>query len=91
MLTDDEKRKKYDTFGSVGSSIKALARREASIGRNTPLRVGKDERSATDWGNIFGGNSATSDFFRTIFGQEFRAAMAPVFPAKAKICKPSWL
>jgi curved DNA-binding protein len=85
VLTDDEKRKKYDTFGSDWEQYQSSGQTGGfDWSKYAAPGGGKDERSATDWGNIFGGNSATSDFFRTIFGQEFRGRDGAGFPRKGQ-------
>jgi len=78
VLTDDEKRKKYDAFGSdwelhrnAGQADNfdwsKYASREGG-GRAGPGQAGA---SAGDWEDMFGGGQGTSDFFSALFGREF--------------------
>ncbi len=73
VLSDDEKRMKYDAFGAdwerhqnTGNADDFDWSKYASQGKG---RAGKD---SADWEDIFGQDQGSSDFFRNIFGQGFR-------------------
>jgi len=73
ILSDDEKRKKYDAFGSDWEQHqKAGQAEDFDWSKYASQGSGREGKAAPDWENIFGGNAGSSEFFRTIFGQAFR-------------------
>ncbi|MFA6507483.1 MAG: DnaJ C-terminal domain-containing protein [Treponemataceae bacterium] len=72
VLSDDEKRKKYDALGSDWEQ-----HQNAGPGDNFDWSKyasgasGQPGNSSENWSDLFGNNDETSDFFRNIFGQGF--------------------
>jgi curved DNA-binding protein len=85
VLSDDEKRKKYDAFGSDWEQYQSSGQTGGfDWSKYAGQDSGKDEKPGRDWGEFFGGSSSSSDFFRTIFGQGFRGGEGADFPRKGR-------
>jgi len=73
VLSDDDKRRKYDAFGSDWDQHQKEGQAEDfDWSKYASQGSGREGKAAPDWENIFGGNAGSSEFFRTIFGQAFR-------------------
>ncbi|MCX7027165.1 MAG: J domain-containing protein [Spirochaetes bacterium] len=85
VLIDDDKRGKYDTLGmdweqhqNAGQADGFDWSKYASPGN------GKEGERTARWEDLFGMGSGTSDFFKTIFGQEFRGREGTQFARKGQ-------
>ena len=95
VLIDDEKRKKYDTLGSdweqqqnAGAAngfdwSKYASQGYASQGYASQ-GSGNTGGRTMKWEDVFGKGAETSDFFRTIFGQEFGDGAGGQFARKGQ-------
>jgi curved DNA-binding protein len=73
VLTDDEKRKKYDAFGSDWEQHQNSGQADNFDWSKYASQGGRQEGASTrNWEDLFGGDSDPSDFFSTLFGQDFR-------------------
>lgn len=73
VLTDDEKRRKYDAFGSDWEQHQNSGQADNfDWSKYAPQEGGQEGASTQNWDDVFGGGFDPSDFFRTLFGQEFR-------------------
>jgi curved DNA-binding protein len=85
VLSDDEKRRKYDAFGSDWEQYQSSGQTGNFDWSKYAAQGGaKDGDPAQDWKDFFGGNTTTSDFFKTIFGQEFRGREGAGFARKGR-------
>jgi curved DNA-binding protein len=85
VLIDDDKRKKYDTFGTdweqhenSGQANDFDWSKYASQGRE------KEEDRGQDWEDLFGRGAGASDFFRTLFGHGFPGREGASFARKGQ-------
>ena len=85
VLSDDEKRKKYDLLGSdwerhqnAGPGDNFDWSRYSSASRE------RDGGSSQHWQDLFDNDEGVSDFFRTIFGQGFRSQGGRRFAARGR-------
>jgi curved DNA-binding protein len=70
VLSDPEKRKKYDAFGSDWERYANSGRAEDfDWSKYAAQKNEKAENGERNWEDVFGENSEASDFFRNIFGQ----------------------
>jgi curved DNA-binding protein len=70
VLSDDEKRRKYDAFGSDWEKYNASGRADDfDWSKYSPREGGKATEREQYWGDVFGEDSDASDFFKSIFGQ----------------------
>ena len=70
VLTDDEKRKKYDAFGSDWEQHQNAGRADDfDWSKYASGASGQAGNAGQNWEDLFGGDSASSDFFKFIFGQ----------------------
>jgi curved DNA-binding protein len=79
VLSDDEKRRKYDAFGSDWEQYQKGEKSEdfdwGKYARpGSPPGGGQAGNSTQSWEDLFGEDSGSSEFFRTIFGRAFRGA-----------------
>jgi curved DNA-binding protein len=87
VLIDDDKRKKYDELGMDWEQHQNAEQaggfdwsKYASRGNGT----GNEGTRAPKWEDLFGTGSGTSDFFKTIFGQEFRGREGAQFASRGQ-------
>ena len=72
VLSDDEKRKKYDVLGSDWERYQNAGQGDQfDWSKYSSQGNGGQEDAGRDWGDVFGNGSDASDFFRNIFGQGF--------------------
>jgi len=72
VLSDDEKRKKYDALGSDWERSRSTGQEhDFDWSRYASRSGGQEGNPGRNWEDLFGGDAASSDFFRTIFGQGF--------------------
>ena len=85
VLIDDEKRKKYDLLGSDWEQHQDAERPEGfDWSKYSSPGNGKARAQTVNWEEVFGRNSGKSDFFRTIFGQEFGDAEGSLYAARGQ-------
>lgn len=68
VLSDPEKRKKYDQFGQNWKAYEESAAGQGGYRGYGPGQGGHFSFSEEDFSNIFGGTGGHSDFFETLFG-----------------------
>jgi len=85
VLSDDEKRKKYDAIGAEWEQ-QATRGQGAPFDwtKYTPPGGGYGEARSGNWEDLFGDDQGFSDFFRNIFGQDFRGREEPSFAVKGR-------
>ena len=72
VLSDDEKRRKYDAFGSDWEQHqKAGQAEDFDWSKYAAPKGGRQGNGTQDWEDIFGDDAGSSDFFKTVFGQAF--------------------
>lgn len=81
VLSDDEKRRKYDALGS-GEDFARSAYANQGSGQE-----GQGSQGTQDWDGIFGKDSSSSEFFRTIFGAAFGSGEGARFARKGRNLK----
>jgi len=75
VLSDDEKRRKYDALGSDWEQRQKTGGAEGFDWSKYAARDGGQESEAAQgWEDIFGNDAGSSDFFKTVFGQAFTGA-----------------
>lgn len=88
VLTDDEKRKKYDAFGSDWEQHQNAGQAGNFDWSKYASREGgggsASGATARNWEDLFGGGSDPSDFFSALFGQEFRGRGSSRFGRKGQ-------
>ncbi len=85
VLTDDEKRRKYDAFGSDWEQHQNSGQADTfDWSKYATRESGQEGASTQNWEDLFGGDSDPSDFFRTLFGQEFRSREGGRFARKGQ-------
>lgn len=76
VLTDDEKRKKYDAFGADWEQHQNAGQADNFDWSKYAYREGGQESASGDsganWEDLFGGDSGQSDFFSRLFGRDFQ-------------------
>lgn len=88
VLTDDEKRKKYDDFGADWEQHQNSGQADNFDWAKYASRGGGQERasggSGANWEDLFGGDSDQSDFFSRLFGQNFQGRGGARFARKGQ-------
>ena len=85
VLIDDEKRKKYDQLGSDWGQHQDAERPEGfDWSKYSSSGNGKARSQTVNWEGIFGKDSGKSDFFRTVFGQEFGDSKGSRYAARGQ-------
>jgi curved DNA-binding protein len=85
VLTDDEKRRKYDAFGSDWEQHQASGQTDNFDWSKYASQQNRQQgASSRNWEDLFGGDSETSDFFKILFGQEFRGRGSAGFARKGQ-------
>jgi curved DNA-binding protein len=75
VLSDDDKRRKYDAFGADWETSQKAGRAEDfDWSKYAAPESGQGSGTEPEWEDLFGGNAGTSEFFRTIFGRAFKGA-----------------
>jgi curved DNA-binding protein len=86
VLIDDEKRGKYDTLGMDWEQHQN-AEQDSGFDwskYSAPHGNGEGGERPPEWEDLFGMGSGTSDFFRTIFGQNFGGQEGAPFARKGQ-------
>jgi curved DNA-binding protein len=81
VLSDDEKRKKYDELGSDWELHQATGQSDHfDWSKYATQENGQNRTREQNWEDFFGnaGKSGTSDFFRNLFGQGYRGTSGTV-------------
>lgn len=85
VLADDEKRRKYDAFGSDWEQHQSSGQADNfDWSKYASPEGGQEGASTQNWEDLFGGESDPSDFFRTLFGREFRGREGARFARKGQ-------
>lgn len=84
VLSDDEKRRKYDAFGSDWEQHQNSGQAGDFDWSKYAAQGSGQEAPAQDWEDIFGNGADASDFFRTIFGSGFGGREGAKFPRKGQ-------
>jgi len=88
VLTDDEKRKKYDDFGADWEQHQHAGQADNFDWSKYASRGGGQESasgaSGANWEDLFGGDSDQSDFFSRLFGRDFRGRGGAGFARKGQ-------
>jgi curved DNA-binding protein len=85
VLTDDEKRRKYDAFGADWEQHQKSGRPDGFDWTKYSSWGGeKTGEPIRNWGNIFEMGHGTSEFFRTIFGRGFEGGDGALFARKGQ-------
>jgi len=85
VLSDDEKRQKYDLLGSDWEQRQNTDRPSGfDWSKYASPGSGEARGRAMNWEDVFGGGAGRSDFFRTVFGQEFGDAESAGFARKGQ-------
>ena len=67
VLSDDEKRKKYDAFGSDWEQHQQAGQaQDFDWGKYASQGQGRQGQSSENWEDLFGEDADTSEFFKTI-------------------------
>ena len=85
VLSDDEKRKKYDALGSDWEQYQAAGKEDNfDWSKYASPRNGREQTSEQNWGEFFGSGAGAdaSEFFRNIFGQAFGGRSTANFARK---------
>ena len=73
VLTDDEKRKKYDAFGADWERHQNAGQADnLDWSKYASREGGQESASGASWEDLFGGDSGQSDFFSRLFGRDFQ-------------------
>jgi len=73
VLTDEEKRKKYDAFGADWEQHQNAGQADNFDWSKYASRGGGQESaSGANWEDLFGGDAGQSDFFSRLFGRDFQ-------------------
>jgi len=85
VLSDDEKRRKYDAFGSDWEQYQSSGQTGNFDWSKYAAQGGdKNGNHAGDWKEFFNESTTSSDFFKAIFGQDFRGGAGAGFPRKGR-------
>lgn len=85
VLSDDEKRRKYDAFGADWEQHQSSGQAEDFDWSKYASRgSGASEDSAPKWEDLFGTGADPSDFFKTIFGRSFHGGEGASFARKGR-------
>jgi curved DNA-binding protein len=85
VLADDEKRRKYDAFGSDWEQHQNAGQTEDFDWSKYAARgSGQEGNAGQNWEDLFGKGSGSSDFFKTMFGQGFRGGEGAAFARKGQ-------
>jgi curved DNA-binding protein len=71
VLSDEEKRKKYDAFGADWEQHQSSGQAEGFDWSKYAQSGGQEGKAAPGWEDIFGEGADPSEFFKTIFGRGF--------------------
>jgi len=72
VLSDDEKRKKYDTLGSDWQQYQNSGQNQGfDWSKYASPGAGASGQGTQNWEDLFGGDGDTSDFFQNLFGRGF--------------------
>ncbi len=83
VLSDDEKRKKYDAIAADWERRKASGGGESfDWSKYTRQGAAYEQGGTQEWADIFGEDPGASDFFRNIFGRSFHSRDGRPFPLK---------
>jgi curved DNA-binding protein len=87
VLTDDEKRRKYDAFGADWEQHQHSGQAEnfdwSKYAPGAGER-GREEEPIRDWEGVFGMGADSSEFFKTIFGRGFQGGGGARFARKGQ-------
>jgi curved DNA-binding protein len=85
VLSDDEKRRKYDAFGSDWEQQQKTGQAEDFDWSKYASQGGNQGGDASQsWEDVFGKDSGSSEFFKTLFGQAFRGGGGARFARKGE-------
>lgn len=85
VLSDDEKRKKYDDISAEWAQQKTSGQGAPfDWSKYAPPGNGNGEEPSGKWEDLFGNDPGSSDFFRNIFGQSFRGPEKARFAVKGR-------
>ena len=85
VLSDDEKRKKYDELGSDWERYQAEGQGDQfDWAKYANQGTGQARSEERNWEEFFGGGANASDFFRNIFGRGFRDTSNGSFARKGQ-------
>ncbi|GAB1483581.1 J domain-containing protein [Treponema sp.] len=85
VLSDDEKRKKYDEIGTEWAQQKTAGKESPfDWSKYASPGYGTGGGTAGNWEDLFGNDPGTSEFFRNIFGQGFRDRKNPQYAFKGQ-------
>ncbi len=85
VLSDDEKRRKYDAFGSDWEQHQKTGKADDfDWSKYASRENGQEENSARNREEFFGEDSDMSDFFRNIFGQRFQGQEGAPFARRGQ-------
>jgi curved DNA-binding protein len=86
VLSDDEKRRKYDAFGSDWEQHQKEGQAEGDFDWSKYAAPGKEgeEDRAPDWEDLFAGRPGASDFFKTVFGDSFAGQGGAKLPRRGR-------
>jgi curved DNA-binding protein len=74
VLSDDQKRARYDQLGSAYSNFRTSGGRPGDFQWDDWFQQGSQQRGYGNAEETFGGAGGFSDFFRTIFGEAVRSS-----------------
>jgi curved DNA-binding protein len=85
VLIDDDKRKKYDAFGVDWEQHKSSEQaNDFDWSKYASAESREEGDRGQNWEDLFGKGSGASDFFKNIFGQEFRSGGGAQFALKGQ-------
>jgi len=84
VLSDDEKRRKYDEFGADWEQHQKEGQAENFDWSKYATAGGREGGGAQDWEGLFGKDAGSSEFFRTIFGQAYGGGAGARFARKGR-------
>lgn len=85
VLTDDEKRRKYDAFGSDWEQHQTSGQTDNFDWSKYASQKSRQEGASTqNWEDLFSRDLNFSDFFNTLFGREFRGREGARFAYKGQ-------
>jgi curved DNA-binding protein len=83
VLSDDDKRAKYDALGSDWEQHRNTGQAENfDWSKYASPGAGQAGSQTRGWEDLFGGETTASDFFRNIFGQNFQGREGARFPRR---------
>jgi len=87
VLSDEEKRKKYDELGSDWEQHQTTGQNDQfDWGKYATQGNARTHKGGQTWEDIFGttGNADSADFFRNLFSQSFRGGTGAAFARKGQ-------